>query len=186
MMFERAYVERAYGGPRVSGKALGPIAEQGAVEAWLARAKAFINSTDAPIVMTDAADGTIVHCNAPWVAMCGYARDEAVGRTNAELLQGPETDRGAARSMVRELRLGHAKARAVLRNYKKDGAPFWNDLLVAHVTGADDGAGFDVAILREADHEADVDAGSASLWFAMKRRLAPFTGEMCEGGLVGW
>ena len=80
----------------------------------------------------------------------------------------------------------HAKARAVLRNYKKDGAPFWNDLLVAHVTGADDGAGFDVAILREADHEADVDAGSASLWFAMKRRLAPFTGEMCEGGLVGW
>jgi len=161
----------------------------GIEESWLARAKEFVDSTNAPIVLTDASNGAIVHCNAPWVAMCGYTVDEAVGKTNAELLQGAETDLGAARLMVATLRGGRTKARAVLRNYRKDGTPFWNDLLVAHVaTGeSDETRGFDVAILREAADAFDVDKAAESTWFRVKRRLAPFTGEAREGGLLaGW
>ncbi|KAH8067259.1 PAS domain-containing protein [Aureococcus anophagefferens] len=147
----------------------------------LERTKAFVDGSSLPIVVTNSADGTVVHCNEAWCGMCGYARDEALGRTNGELLQGPGTDLRAARAMVGELRAGASKARAVLFNYKKDRSPFWNDLVVTHI--GDDASvgvsGYDVAFLREARDAGDAADGAAlSECFSMKKRLSPFTGEL--------
>ena len=66
-------------------------------------AKAMVDASATPIVLCDAKDGSIVHCNGAWSATCGYSIVEAFGRTNKELLQGPETDSQSARELVREL-----------------------------------------------------------------------------------
>ena len=106
------------------------FAEKKQQKTMLEAAKAMVDASSTPIVLCDAKDGTIVHCNGAWSETCGYSIVEAFGRTNKELLQGPDTDCTTARELVRELR-STSSSRRVLKNYKKDGTPFWNQLFVA-------------------------------------------------------
>ena len=85
------------------------------------------------IVVTDAKDGMILHCNKGWETLCGYSNAEAVGSTNA-ILQGPETDVETAALFTDKLRKGDANAQATLWNYKKDGSGFWNRVTVELIT----------------------------------------------------
>jgi cAMP-specific phosphodiesterase 4 len=100
----------------------------------LACAKEFSNHSKEAIVITSAPDGKIVHCNIPWVRMCGYTREDALGSTN-RLLQGARTDMAVASALADALAHGAPEARAVLLNYKKGGEGFWNDLVVLAVPG---------------------------------------------------
>src|SRR4051794_39090476 len=85
------------------------------------------------IVITDALrdDHPIVYVNPGFERMTGYSADELVGR-NCRLLQGPGTDPSAVaelRAAVAELR----GAKVVVRNYRKDGTPFWNEVVLSPV-----------------------------------------------------
>ena len=146
------------------------------------RTKAFVDGSEVPIVVTKSEDGAIVHANEAWCDMCGYTLDEARGKTNKDLLQGPGTDLREARAMVAALRSGAAKSRAMLFNYKKDRSPFWNDLLITHIGDEESVgvSGYDVAFLREADDALDSDDAALSECFALKKRVSPFTGELHE------
>ena len=148
-------------------------------------AKAMVDASQTPIVLCDAKDGSIVHCNGAWSATCGYSIVEAFGRTNKELLQGPETDSQSARELVRELR-STSSSRRVLKNYKKDGTPFWNDLILQHIgdeATSRRGEGLDLAFVREADTETGV-AYDTREPFRFKKRLSPHYGEFGEGALL--
>ena len=148
-------------------------------------AKAMVDSSSTPIVLCDAKDGSIVHCNGAWSETCGYSIVEAFGRTNKELLQGPETDGESARELVRELR-STSSSRRVLKNYKKDGTPFWNDLILQHIgdeATSRRGEGLDLAFVREADTETGV-AYDTREPFRFKKRLSPHYGEFGEGALL--
>jgi len=83
-------------------------------------------------------------------------------------------------------RPGCARARAVLRNYKKNGTAFWNDLIVLHLGDAASSgvSGYDLAFLREARGPADAEDARLSEAFGLKRRLAPFTGELAEASVL--
>ena len=148
-------------------------------------AKAMVDSSSTPIVLCDAKDGSIVHCNGAWSETCGYSIVEAFGRTNKELLQGPETDACTARELVRELR-STSSSRRVLKNYKKDGTPFWNDLILQHIgdeATSRRGEGLDLAFVREADTQTGV-AYDTREPFRFKKRLSPHYGEFGEGALL--
>ena len=129
--------------------------------ALLERASRFADTTVEPVVLTNASDGTIVYCNDAWVSMCGYSREEALGRTNRELLQGAQTDMTVARELGVALAEGAPEAQATLWNYKKDDkVGFWNDLHVQRLAGTpSDGAecAIFVGFLKEVlDGGADV------------------------------
>ncbi|KAG5185914.1 hypothetical protein JKP88DRAFT_194246, partial [Tribonema minus] len=79
-------------------------------------------SDEARFVVTADAPHVIVHVSPAWTAACGYAADEAVGRTPA-LLQGPLTDAAALARFMEGVRRRHAAAMDVV-NYTKAGAPF--------------------------------------------------------------
>ena len=148
-------------------------------------AKAMVDASDTPIVLCDAKDGSIVHCNGAWSETCGYSIVEAFGRTNKELLQGPDTDCDSARELVRELR-STSSSRRVLRNYKKDGTPFWNDLILQHIgdeATSRRGEGLDLAFVREADTQNGVGYDTREP-FRFKKRLSPHSGEFGEGALL--
>ena len=71
-------------------------------------------------------DHPIVYCNRAFELLTAYSRAEVIGR-NCRFLQKDDAD-PVVRATVRE---GLRDARAcsvVLRNYRKDGRPFWNRL----------------------------------------------------------
>lgn len=87
-----------------------------------------LDATDATVLITDARaeDNPVVFASAAFERLTGYRRCDIVGR-NPRLLQGGDCDQPA----LETLRTAIANRRSVvvtLRNYRKDGRPFWNEL----------------------------------------------------------
>jgi signal transduction histidine kinase len=57
--------------------------------------------------------------------------DEVLGR-NCRFLQGSDTDRAAV-AVIRQAIAEQRDCQVVIRNYRKDGAPFWNELTISPV-----------------------------------------------------
>lgn len=81
-----------------------------------------------------APDNPIVAVNAAFERLTGYAAREVIGR-NCRFLAGPEPDAGTPilREAIRECR----PALATVRNYKRDGTPFLNAVMIAPLFDAD-------------------------------------------------
>ena len=104
-------------------------------------------------------DHPIVYANQSFLNLTGYTEDEVLGR-NCRFLQGEDTDPGA----VDELRRAIAEKRATtvhLRNYRKDGTPFWNEVHIAPVRNAEGeverfvGVQIDVSAYREPERRSN-------------------------------
>jgi PAS domain S-box-containing protein len=145
-------------------------------------------------------DHPIVYANQAFLTMTGYTEEQVLGR-NCRFLQGGDTDPEA----VDELRRAIAEERATsvhLRNYRKDGSAFWNEVHVAPVRDEDGrvvrfvGVQVDVTSYREPRALAEVaerrssflaDAGpllDASLDLdctlaSLARLSVPFLGDLC-------
>jgi len=80
-------------------------------------------------------DNPIIDCNQAFVDLTGYGRDEVIGR-NCRFLAGPETEE----ALTNQLRSGIEARRPVMveiLNYKRDGTPFRNAVMVAPIFDAD-------------------------------------------------
>ena len=76
-------------------------------------------------------DNPIIECNRAFEALTGYRRDEIIGR-NCRFLSGPGTEP----DLTEDIRKAVRESRPVLveiLNYKKDGTPFRNAVLVAPI-----------------------------------------------------
>ena len=71
-------------------------------------------------------DLPLIYVNEAFVSLTGYSREELLGR-NCRLLQGDDR-RQSGRTLLRQSIRQRRPGRAVLRNYRKDGSMFWNDL----------------------------------------------------------
>lgn len=92
-----------------------------------------VEATSSPLIVTDSRqpDEPIIYCNQAFVDLSGYPKHEIIGR-NCRFLQGEGTDRRT----VRKMRSAIAKRQSVrveVQNYRKDGAVFWNDLVMSPV-----------------------------------------------------
>ena len=79
-------------------------------------------------------DRLIVSANRAFEVMTGYSEQDLLGRSCA-LLQGAETDPQTVLAMRHALMAGQP-FRAQIRNYRKDGTPFWNELSIDPVHDA--------------------------------------------------
>ncbi len=83
-----------------------------------------------PIVITTAESPfRVVDVNGAWEGLCGYSREEAIGRNIGSLLQGPDTSMETANEMVRSLQ-ENGFSDTVLTNYAKNGRSFENHLQI--------------------------------------------------------
>ncbi|HVJ40808.1 MAG TPA: ATP-binding protein [Dongiaceae bacterium] len=108
-----------------------------------------IASVSSGIIICDAQqpDLPITFANAAFCRISGYALDEVMGR-NCRFLQGRDTDPAA----VEKLRRGLEQKRpvqAVLRNYRKDGKTFWNDLHISPVSEIDGSVRHFIGIIND-------------------------------------
>jgi PAS domain S-box-containing protein len=76
-------------------------------------------------------DNPLVYVNPAFERMTGYAADDAVGR-NCRFLQGEDTDQAAV-AELRAALAGERQATVTLRNYRKDGTAFWNEVAISPV-----------------------------------------------------
>src|SRR5215203_809697 len=78
-------------------------------------------------------DDPIVYVNPAFERTTGYAAEEVLGR-NCRLLQGEDRDQPALGELRSALGEGR-QCTVVLRNYRKDGTLFWNELSIYPVRG---------------------------------------------------
>lgn len=92
-----------------------------------------INSATNGILIADARqpDMPTVYCNAAFEKITGYATEEVLGQ-NCRFLQGTDHRQPGLDAIRQAIRQG-TEAKAELRNYRKDGSPFWNELYIAPV-----------------------------------------------------
>ena len=85
------------------------------------------------IVITDPSqpDNPITYVNPAFERISGYSAQEVLGR-NCRLLQGTDREQPALAELRAALQEGRG-CQAVLRNYKKNGTLFWNELSISPV-----------------------------------------------------
>jgi len=93
-----------------------------------------IESVQIGIVITDArAPGAPnIYVNAALSRITGYTREELLGG-DMRMLQGPGTDPAAVEKIRHAIAVGDI-CQITLKNYRKNGAAFWNELLISPVT----------------------------------------------------
>ena len=89
------------------------------------------------IVITDPSlpDNPIVYVNPAFEKTTGYSMEEAIGH-NCRFLQGGDRDQPALEELRSAIWEGR-ECRVVLRNYRKDGSLFWNELYISPVYDED-------------------------------------------------
>jgi PAS domain S-box-containing protein len=131
---ELAYME---GADEILPKPLNPALIRQRVEQLLRRKRTenrlrlmerAIQAAGTGITILDACSSEypVTHANRAFFDMTGYKAEEIVGK-NLRLLRGPETD-VAAQTELRDAFSSGRAARVLLKNYRKDGTTFLNDL----------------------------------------------------------
>ena len=109
-------------------------------------------------------DNPVVAANAAFCALTGYEESEIVGR-NCRFLAGPETEPEQS-ERIRAALASHRPSLTELLNYRKDGSPFRNAVLIAPL--------FDAAGEVEwfLGSQVEVGAGSEAPLLLRQRRAA--------------
>ena len=80
-------------------------------------------------------DNPIVDCNSAFEVITGYSRDEVLGK-NCRFLQHDDVDESTLNQIRSAIRQGKHLT-VVIKNYRKDGIMFWNELSISPVYGDD-------------------------------------------------
>jgi diguanylate cyclase (GGDEF)-like protein/PAS domain S-box-containing protein len=94
---------------------------------WLVL-QSLIDASPDGVVVCDARGGKwpVVYCNGSFEQLTGYRSSEIQGRPLAFLQQGEDTQEGL--TLIRAALREGVACRTVLRNYRKDGSPFVNEM----------------------------------------------------------
>ncbi len=122
----------ASGSPRAVVAHENITARRQAEEALRLRDRAIAASSSSVVITDpDEPDNPIVYVNPAFERITGYSAQETLGR-NCRFLQGADREQSALEELRAALRKGD-HCTVVLRNYKKDGTLFWNELSISPV-----------------------------------------------------
>lgn len=84
------------------------------------------------VVLTEARPpNKIVYVNKAFERLTGYAAAELLGRSPG-FLQGDDHDQPGVRELTKAVTAGQ-EARVIVRNYRKDGSLFWNEIFISPI-----------------------------------------------------
>ena len=119
-------------------------------------------------------DLPLVYVNPAFEEMTGYSRVEVQGR-NCRFLEGNERNQPAL-AVVRDALANRRKGVAVLKNFRKDGTPFWNELSLSPIVDDNGKLTHYVGIQSDVTKRVDLElALRESEKLAAVDRLAPST-----------
>ena len=96
-----------------------------------------VESSPEGVVLVDAQnpERPVIYANPGFLALTGYSAPELLGR-NLRLLQGEDREQDGRHRLREALGKGES-CRVLLRNYRKDGTVFWNEMTILPLLGAD-------------------------------------------------
>ncbi len=114
----------------------------------------------------------LIYVNPAFERLTGYTSEEILYQ-DCRFLQSGDRDQDSLK-LIRETLDNGGSCREILRNYRKDGTPFWNELSLSTVKNADDGQTYFVGVQKDvtvqvkaqqrvAQLEAEVNALKAEL-----------------------
>jgi PAS domain S-box-containing protein len=109
-----------------------------------------VSATNTSFIIADhtAPDDPIIFCNQAFEQLTGYSREEILGK-NCRFLQGDDRDQTELERLREAVRSGQSVT-VTLRNYRKDGSPFRNELNISPVHGPDSTITHLIGIQRQA------------------------------------
>ncbi len=92
-----------------------------------------IGASSCGITVSDMRDPLqpLIFVNAAFERITGYSGEEVIGK-NCRFLQGPDRQQPALAKLRAALKTG-TECSVTLQNYRKDGKPFWNELILSPV-----------------------------------------------------
>ncbi|WP_312789611.1 PAS domain S-box protein [Sphingobacterium sp.] len=92
-----------------------------------------LNSAYSGIIITDNLqhDNPIIYCNKAFETISGYSHDEIIGH-NCRFLQAQDRSQ-KERAMIKDCIARGEECKIEIRNYRKDGTLFWNELFISPV-----------------------------------------------------
>jgi diguanylate cyclase (GGDEF)-like protein/PAS domain S-box-containing protein len=113
------------------------------------------------VVLVDAQnpERPVIYANPGFEALTGYSASELLGR-NLRLLQGEDREQDGRHRLREALGKGES-CRVLLRNYRKDGTLFWNEMTVLPLRHADGCVTHFVGHHRDAGERLRIDPKSA-------------------------
>ena len=109
-----------------------------------------INASNDGIVVAEKEgeqDNILIYVNPAFERLTGYTSDEILYQ-DCRFLQSGDRDQANLTRIRDTLRNGGA-CREILRNYRKDGTPFWNELSLSTVKNDKDGQTYFVGVQKD-------------------------------------
>lgn len=97
-----------------------------------------LNSAKSGIIITDnrQPDNPIIYCNKAFETISGYSQNEIIGH-NCRFLQAQDRSQ-PERQIIKDAVLNGKECKVEIRNYKKNGNLFWNELTISPVKDSED------------------------------------------------
>ncbi|RUO24481.1 GGDEF domain-containing protein [Aliidiomarina minuta] len=96
----------------------------------------------------------LVYVNPAFEKITGYSPQEVIGR-NMRFLQGPETGADEIETIRRSIETP-AEVRVTLKNYRKDGSFFWNQLFICPAHNSSGELTHFIGVIRDASKEEEL------------------------------
>ncbi|RFZ92919.1 PAS domain-containing protein [Mucilaginibacter conchicola] len=98
------------------------------------------------IIITDnnQPDNPIIYCNAAFEQIAGYSRAEIIGH-NCRFLQKDDRNQPARAQLRQDIAAGKNSV-IEIRNYRKDGTLFWNELNVSPIRNNSGGVDYFIGV----------------------------------------
>jgi len=109
-----------------------------------------INASNDGIVVAEREgkdDNILIYVNPAFERLTGYTSEEILYQ-DCRFLQAGDRDQENL-ALIREALRNNGSCREIIRNYRKDGAPFWNELSLSTVKNADDGQTYFVGVQKD-------------------------------------
>lgn len=109
-------------------------------------------ANDGLVIAEQEGDDTIlIYANKAFERLTGYTQDEILYQ-DCRFLQGEDRDQ-EARGEVRRAIAEHRPCRVRLRNYRKDGSMFWNELSITPIRSEEDGLTYFIGVQHDVTRE---------------------------------
>ena len=92
-------------------------------------------------------DNILIYVNPAFERLTGYTSEEVLYQ-DCRFLQAGDRDQESLK-LIREALRTNGTCREVLRNYRKDGTPFWSELSLSTVKNADDGQTYFIGVQKD-------------------------------------
>ncbi|MWV11376.1 PAS domain-containing protein [Pseudomonas sp. R-28-1W-6] len=112
-----------------------------------------VNASNDGIVVAEQEgdDNILIYANAAFERLTGYSSDDILYQ-DCRFLQGSDRQQ-AGLTAIREAVRNHQPCRQIIRNYRKDGSAFWNELSITPVFNEGDQLTYYIGIQKDVSEE---------------------------------